>query len=206
MLFITICRDRLLIFYLKYSQIYIATDRIIIHQAIASSFLAILTATGAQSCRKTSSQSAQISLESKLRVKNLAREATAQGARLIFGGGGSDSTSNDHDDENGFRLSPMIIADATKDMRIWNEEIFGLAIATMIVDGEEEAIAAVNSTECGFNASVFTNSLRTSIRLAREIYSVSVRIPSIALPSLHQEVPRATNVLIMLLVLCISMT
>ena len=58
--------------------------------------------------------------------------------------------------------SPTVLADVREDLDIWREEVFGPVVCVRTVDGLDPAIAS----RYGQNASIFTSSLRSAIRIA----------------------------------------
>ena len=88
-----------------------------------------------------------------------------EGATLITGG----YQLKENGLENGVFMAPTILADATNDMRIAQEEIFG-PIATVIkFKTEEEVIQMANDSEYGLGGGVWTSDLNTALRVARSI-------------------------------------
>lgn len=88
-----------------------------------------------------------------------------EGATLVTGG----YQLKENGLENGVFMAPTILADATNDMRIAQEEIFG-PIATVIkFKTEEEVIAMANDSEYGLGGGVWTSDLNTALRVARSI-------------------------------------
>jgi acyl-CoA reductase-like NAD-dependent aldehyde dehydrogenase len=61
-------------------------------------------------------------------------------------------------------------------MQCFAHETFGPLVSIHVVDTEDEAIAAVNDSEFGLNASVFTGSVRRGRRVADRIDAGSVNI------------------------------
>jgi succinate-semialdehyde dehydrogenase / glutarate-semialdehyde dehydrogenase len=96
-----------------------------------------------------------------LGVDEKVREAVSQGARIVVGGAPA---------EQGARFyQPTILADATTDMRVFREEIFGPVAPVFRFETEAEAISMANSTEYGLAAYVFTENLGRIWRVAEAI-------------------------------------
>lgn len=93
-----------------------------------------------------------------VRVRNWVDEAVSQGARLLCGGR-----------RRGHLLEPMILADVKPDMRVSCRELFGPAVGLTRVANLDEALALANDTPYGLSAAIFTESLETAIRFAREV-------------------------------------
>jgi aldehyde dehydrogenase (NAD+) len=77
-----------------------------------------------------------------------------EGARVAAGG---ERLKRDHD---GFYLAPTLFVDATPDMRISREEIFGPVAAVMRVKDYDEALAVANDTNFGLSSGICTTSLK----------------------------------------------
>ena len=101
------------------------------------------------------------------RVGQWIREAVDQGARIIAGG-----------EWEGTLHSPTIVADATADMRISREELFGPAVAVSAFSDIDEAISMANDSRFGLSAGIFTQNLDWAMRFAREVESGNLHINS----------------------------
>jgi betaine-aldehyde dehydrogenase len=90
----------------------------------------------------------------------------ADGARLAAGGGkGSDA---------GYFVRPTIFADATNDMRIAREEIFGPVGTVIPFDDAEEAIRIANDTDYGLAAGIWTADVSEAHSLASKVRAGAV--------------------------------
>ena len=85
-------------------------------------------------------------------------EATSRGAKVLAGGV-----------RTGTSVEPTVLTDVPPDARAWSEEVFGPVIAVSVVDGVDEAFAAVNDSEYGLQAGVFTRDIRTAFRARSEL-------------------------------------
>ena len=101
------------------------------------------------------------------RVGQWIREAVDQGARIVAGG-----------EWEGTLHSPTIVADATADMRISREELFGPAVAVSAFSDIDEAISMANDSRFGLSAGIFTQNLDWAMRFAREVESGNLHINS----------------------------
>ena len=101
------------------------------------------------------------------RVGQWIGEAVQQGARIVAGG-----------DHEGTMHSPTVVADATADMRISREELFGPAVAVSAFNDIDEAIAMANDSRFGLSAGIFTQNIDWAMRFAREVDSGSLHINS----------------------------
>ncbi|MCH7843832.1 MAG: aldehyde dehydrogenase family protein [Chloroflexi bacterium] len=101
------------------------------------------------------------------RVGQWISEAVDQGARIVAGG---DWEGNFH--------SPTIVADATANMRISREELFGPAVAVSAFSDIDEAINMANDSRFGLSAGIFTQNIDWAMRFAKEVESGNLHINS----------------------------
>lgn len=92
----------------------------------------------------------------------------AEGARVAAGGGKPDGP--------GFFVEPTIFADATNDMTIAREEIFGPVGTVIAYDDPAEAIRQANDSKYGLAASIWTQDVTQAHTLARQVRAGAVWI------------------------------
>jgi len=97
-----------------------------------------------------------------------------EGAKLAVGGELVKCESE------GFYLQPTLFTEATNQMRISREEIFGPVAAVIRVKDYEEALATANDTEFGLSAGIVTTSLKYATHFKRnsEAGMVMVNVPT----------------------------
>ncbi|RHW29150.1 aldehyde dehydrogenase family protein [Nocardioides immobilis] len=78
------------------------------------------------------------------KVQDLIQSGIDQGATLVTGG-----TGRPEGLEQGFYAKPTVFADATNDMRIAREEIFGPVLTLIGYDSEDEAVEIANDSPYG---------------------------------------------------------
>lgn len=78
-------------------------------------------------------------------------------------------------DLKGSFYSPTILTDITKDMKVWNEEVFGPVLPIVTFKTEEEAIELANDTKYGLGGYVFTEDKERFRRVASQINSGMVQ-------------------------------
>ena len=93
---------------------------------------------------------------------NLAKE---EGATIACGG----EPYTDGACANGSFMKPTLIVNATNDMRVAQEEIFGPVAVVIKFKTEEEVIAMANDSVYGLGGAVWTRDINRAIRVARAI-------------------------------------
>ncbi|WP_022706763.1 betaine-aldehyde dehydrogenase [Paracoccus zeaxanthinifaciens] len=88
------------------------------------------------------------------KIRAMIEGAEAAGARMVCGGTGE-----------GAFIPPTVFADATDDMEIARDEIFGPVMTTLSFFDEEEVVRRANDTGFGLAAGVFTQDLTRAHRV-----------------------------------------
>ena len=98
----------------------------------------------------------------------------SEGAKLAFGGELLKKATP------GFYLQPALFTEATNQMRISREEIFGPVASVIRVKDYEEALATANDTPFGLSAGIATTSLKHATHFKRnsEAGMVMVNLPT----------------------------
>ncbi|MFB6836073.1 aldehyde dehydrogenase family protein [Streptomyces sp. NPDC056361] len=92
------------------------------------------------------------------RVESWVDEAVAAGAKLLTGG-----------KREGATYAPTVLTDLPAGVTLARAEVFGPVLTIAQVDGEAEAFAAVNDSDFGLQAGVFTHDLQTAFRAHRAL-------------------------------------
>ncbi|MFK0683723.1 aldehyde dehydrogenase family protein [Ochrobactrum sp. BD67] len=97
-----------------------------------------------------------------------------EGAKLAFGG------ERLNRETPGFYLQPALFTEATNQMRISREEIFGPVASVIRVKDYEEALATANDTNFGLSSGICTTSLKHATHFKRnsEAGMVMVNLPT----------------------------
>src|ERR671938_340295 len=99
-----------------------------------------------------------------------------ESARLFVDGRG------DYGEDGGFFLGPTIFDNVTPEMEIAREEIFGPVLAVERMEDLDQAIRAINDSEYGNAAAIFTSNGAAARRFRREVecgmIGVNVSVPA----------------------------
>ena len=96
--------------------------------------------------------------DAKQRILEWIEEARSGGADVLTGG----------EEQDGL-IRPTVIANAEPELKVSCEEVFGPVVTVNAVDSLDDAIALANGTRYGLQAGIFTSSLESALRAAREL-------------------------------------
>lgn len=113
--------------------------------------------------------------QARERITQYIEVGEQEGARLVVDGRGTG-------DGDGFFLGPTIFDQVTPQMRLAREEIFGPVLAHEAVASLDEAIEAINASQFGNAAAIFTRDGATARRFCRRVQcgmiGVNVSVPA----------------------------
>ena len=99
------------------------------------------------------------------KVKKYIDNAAQYGGKVIFGGA---SVSVDNS-EDGYYLEPTIIEVQDNSCTLNQEEIFGPVVTIMPFNDENEVLAMANDVSYGLSATLWTNDLKRTMRVSKQI-------------------------------------
>ena len=99
------------------------------------------------------------------KVKKYIDNAAQYGGKVIFGGA---SVSVDNS-EDGYYLEPTIIEVQDNSCTLNQEEIFGPVVTIMPFNDENEVVAMANDVSYGLSATLWTNDLKRTMRVSKQI-------------------------------------
>lgn len=158
-----------------------ATSRLIVEQQVHDAVLERLTTavralTPAPGLQEGAGMCPLVSTDHRDAVLAHLADAREDGARIVAGGDKPDDAALAH----GCFVLPTLIADVTPDMRIWREEAFGPVLAVRAVASFDEAVEAVNDSDYGLAAALFTRDLAHAQRFIdrAEVGQVTINLPT----------------------------
>ncbi|HEV8659413.1 MAG TPA: aldehyde dehydrogenase family protein [Thermoanaerobaculia bacterium] len=113
------------------------------------------------------------------RVMSYVESGKSEGATLACGGQAPRLS--------GSYLEPTVFLDATPNMKIVREEIFGPVVTVMPFKDEEEAVTMANDSMYGLSGSIWTRDISRAMRVARAVQTGNLSINSGS--SVHLEAP-----------------
>ncbi|RAO67304.1 uncharacterized protein BHQ10_003316 [Talaromyces amestolkiae] len=147
-------------------QACISANRVYVQSAVYDQFAKILVERTSKivvghGASTTSTMGPVTTPQSIDRSERQVEDAKKHGVRILLGG--------KRIDRPGFFFEPTIIADATTDMRITDEESFAPILTLYRFETEEEVVQAANATSMGLASYVFTKNVDRSWRLLDEL-------------------------------------
>jgi len=98
------------------------------------------------------------------RIQSYIRKGIEEGAEVLTGGEGQPTGF-----EGGYFVNPTVFVNATNDMAIAQEEIFGPVLCVIAYDSEDEAIRIANDSKYGLHSAVIGTDLPRARRVASGI-------------------------------------
>lgn len=153
-----------------------AIKRVIVHEPIFDKFVEQLkVATERKKIGDPEEKETDVgSLAAERQLKLLeeqVKDAIDKGAKVITGGKRPEGLA-------GAFYEPTILANVTKDMRVWKEEVFGPVVPVVAFKTEEGALELANDSDYGLSSRVITKDIERAKRVASRIEAGTVEINS----------------------------
>src|SRR5881409_2589759 len=148
----------------------IAANRIYVHRSVAARFVpafvdAVRALRVGPGFERGVQVGALISAQARTRIHALVEDAVQRGAPLATGG----HPLTDGVRARGFFYAPTVLLDATEEMAVAREEIFGPVAPILTFDTVDEVVARANATTYGLGAYVYTRDLGRALSLAERL-------------------------------------
>ena len=142
----------------------ISTQRILVHESIATNFLdelvrQVSTLVVGDPLDENTDVSSLISTSERDRVHSWIDEAVAEGAHVVLGG---EITPEG-------LLRPTIVVDARPSMKICAKEVFGPVVAISTYSDVADALRIANDSDFGLQAAIFTSNIGTALNAVRTL-------------------------------------
>lgn len=148
-----------------------STSRLFLHESVHDRFVEQMVALLAERHRPglathmDTTMGALINRTQYERSLGFIASAREEGANLVAGG----AHPKDAALAKGFFIEPTVFTGVTPAMRLAREEVFGPVLSVLRWRTEDELYAAVNGTELGLTASIWTRDLVTAHRAAARV-------------------------------------
>jgi acyl-CoA reductase-like NAD-dependent aldehyde dehydrogenase len=164
--------------FMNQGQICMSTERIIVDDKIADSFVLQLAAKAkallaSEPAAGTTALGAVVNVETSRRLKTLLDDAVAKGASVIAGGASETAI-----------MQATVVDHVTPSMLLYSEESFGPIVAVTRVKGDDEAVQVANDSDYGLAAAVFGRDTSRALQVASRIDSGICHING---PTVHDE-------------------
>jgi len=103
-----------------------------------------------------------VSMQQLKILESQVNDALEKGATLVTGGKWLQELS-------GAYYAPTILTHIKKNMRVWQEEVFGPVLSIVAFENDGEAIQLANDTEYGLGAAIFSKDIIRARKIASEI-------------------------------------
>ncbi len=158
-----------------------ATSRVLVEDAVHDTFLAkLLDAVAAlrlgHSLQPDTRLGPLVSRRQQAEVLGHIARAREAGGAIVAGGEAPAGDEYAH----GCFVLPTVVKDVTPDMPLWREEVFGPVVAVRRVADYDEAVAAVNDSDFGLSAALFTQNLARALGFidAVDTGQVAINLPT----------------------------
>lgn len=163
--------------FVNQGQICMSTERIIVHEAVADSFVYKLVAKArslpAGDPRGHVVLGSLIGLEAMSRIQHLLDDATSQGAELALRG-----------TVQGTVMGATVVDRVKPRMSLYREESFGPVVCVIRVEDDAEAIRVANDSEYGLSSAVHSRDIPRALNVAAKIEAGMCHING---PTVHDE-------------------
>lgn len=90
------------------------------------------------------------------------QDAVDKGAKVVIGGKRLESLQ-------GVFYTPTILTNITREMKVWQEEVFGPVLPVASFDTDDEAVRMANDTKYGLGSYIYTKDKKKALKIASQI-------------------------------------
>jgi aldehyde dehydrogenase (NAD(P)+) len=162
-------------------QVCTATSRLLVQKSVLDKFTKAFvdvvktTMVTGDPFAEDTTHGPQVSQAQYDRILSYIESAKGQGAKLEAGGSSAQQTAGKG---KGYFIEPTIFSNVTKDMTVFNEEIFGPFVTITPFETEAEAIALANDSIYGLAAAVFSENIARAHKVSAALEAGMVWINS----------------------------
>jgi len=162
-------------------QVCTATSRLLVQKSVLDKFTKAFvdvvktTMVTGDPFAEDTTHGPQVSQAQYDRILSYIESAKGQGAKLEAGGSSAQHTAGKG---KGYFIEPTIFSNVTKDMTVFNEEIFGPFVTITPFETEAEAIALANDSIYGLAAAVFSENIARAHKVSAALEAGMVWINS----------------------------
>jgi succinate-semialdehyde dehydrogenase/glutarate-semialdehyde dehydrogenase len=175
-------RDVVLSSHRNAGQTCICTNRVFVHESIHDQFVEMLVSQVnklrlGDGLNAGVTHGPVITREAVDQVDDKVLDAVQKGAQVLTGGRRPDGLGA------GFFYEPTVLSNATKDMKVFQSEIFGPITPIFKFGSDDEVIQLANSTEYGLAAYFYTKDLSRTWTVAKALEFGMVGVNQVAITS-----------------------
>jgi len=112
-----------------------------------------------------------VSKEQLKLLEEQVKDALAKGAKVVIG-------AKRPDNLQGAFYEPTILTNITRDMRVWQEEVFGPVLPIVTFNTNDEAVKMANDTKYGLGSYLYTQDKKKALETSSQIEAGMVSINS----------------------------
>lgn len=163
--------------YLNNGQVCTCSERFYIHDAVYDEFVQKFVAASAKlklgdPLKKGTDIGPKVSRIELEKLEGMVQRAVEAGCQVALQGGRPKGKKF----AKGYWFKPMILTEATNDMEIMRNEVFGVVSPIMRISSYEEALQLANDSEYGLSAYLFTKDMRKIQRAVGELHCGEIYI------------------------------
>ena len=157
--------------YLNNGQVCTCSERFYIHDAVYDEFVRKFVAASAKlklgdPLKKGTDIGPKVSRIELEKLEGMVQRAIEAGCKVALQGGRPKGKQF----AKGYWFKPMILTEATNDMEIMRDEVFGVVSPIMRISSYEEALRLANDSDYGLSAYLFTKNMRNIQRAVGELH------------------------------------